>query len=599
MTGRNAAVRLLEESKEASRQGDYLRSYDLATQGIELDKENIWLKHQAVLSLARSGAIDEAYDRYRAFGLADNEHEDIAALGARLEKDIALSVKSDAQAGLLQSAAGKYETIFNKTGGYYPGINAATLHYLSGSANKSKKLAQHVQETCQRKLSESGIDDYYLRATLAEGYLLLGNEIAASEQLQRAAILGQQNFGEVATTRKQLKLILEKSGNDITLLDSLSLPGVISFSGLSSTNAQLEQSQLSSSEAQLRRAISKVLRESNVGFGFGVPNPGAGITIAEELIVKNAELHLVLPFSIDEYKSLFIEQADKKWLNRLERCVENSKSITMATEDNYLGDNLLFSYANQFAMGLALLRARILDTTIEHVSVWEESGNDDLLDNTNDIGKWLSLGLPLELFGFNGKKQTSIPEYLRAQDSKQTKGLREPRAMLFGDVKGFSRLREAQLTLFIDTILKSIGEALDEFEGDILFTNTWGDGLFVVFRSVDRAAKCAIEIQKALKSLDLVSAGLPEDMFIRIGGHFGPIFQAFDPILKKTNYFGAHVSRTARIEPVTPPGEVYVTESFAAQLILMKDSEFQTEYVGNIPAAKSYGNLKMYVLKTH
>ena len=31
---------------------------------------------------------------------------------------------------------------------------------------------------------------------------------------------------------------------------------------------------------------------------------------------------------------------------------------------------------------------------------------------------------------------------------------------------------------------------------------------------------------------------------------------------------GSHVSRTARIEPVTPPGEVYVTEAFAAALEL-------------------------------
>ncbi len=31
---------------------------------------------------------------------------------------------------------------------------------------------------------------------------------------------------------------------------------------------------------------------------------------------------------------------------------------------------------------------------------------------------------------------------------------------------------------------------------------------------------------------------------------------------------GSHVSRTARIEPVTPAGEVYVTEQFAAALVL-------------------------------
>jgi len=37
-------------------------------------------------------------------------------------------------------------------------------------------------------------------------------------------------------------------------------------------------------------------------------------------------------------------------------------------------------------------------------------------------------------------------------------------------------------------------------------------------------------------------------------------------VLKRVNYFGAHVSRAARIEPVTPEGCVYVTETFAAFL---------------------------------
>mgnify|MGYP006196110169 CR=1 FL=1 len=58
---------------------------------------------------------------------------------------------------------------------------------------------------------------------------------------------------------------------------------------------------------------------------------------------------------------------------------------------------------------------------------------------------------------------------------------------------------------------------------------------------------------------------------LRLGGHFGPVFEATDPVLGLINCFGAHVSRTARIEPVVPPGEVYVSEAFAARLALSHD----------------------------
>jgi class 3 adenylate cyclase len=57
------------------------------------------------------------------------------------------------------------------------------------------------------------------------------------------------------------------------------------------------------------------------------------------------------------------------------------------------------------------------------------------------------------------------------------------------------------------------------------------------------------------------------------------------------------VSRTARIEPVTPPGAVYVTEPFAAALMLETDHDFACDYVGHMPAAKDYGRLRMYRLR--
>jgi class 3 adenylate cyclase len=59
---------------------------------------------------------------------------------------------------------------------------------------------------------------------------------------------------------------------------------------------------------------------------------------------------------------------------------------------------------------------------------------------------------------------------------------------------------------------------------------------------------------------------------------------------------GSHVSRTARIEPITPPGTVYVTEHFAASLELQPDQALVCDYVGHMPAAKDYGRLRMYRL---
>jgi class 3 adenylate cyclase len=67
-----------------------------------------------------------------------------------------------------------------------------------------------------------------------------------------------------------------------------------------------------------------------------------------------------------------------------------------------------------------------------------------------------------------------------------------------------------------------------------------------------------------------------------------------DPVLQQSSFFGAHITRAARMEPVTPPGAFVVTEAFAAQLELSQCADVACEYVGHRPAAKDYGKLRMY-----
>jgi adenylate cyclase len=70
-----------------------------------------------------------------------------------------------------------------------------------------------------------------------------------------------------------------------------------------------------------------------------------------------------------------------------------------------------------------------------------------------------------------------------------------------------------------------------------------------------------------------------------------------DPVLGMPSFTGSHVSRTARIEPVTPPGSIFVTEQFAASLLVLAPKRYRCDYVGHMPAAKDYGRLRMYRLR--
>jgi hypothetical protein len=51
------------------------------------------------------------------------------------------------------------------------------------------------------------------------------------------------------------------------------------------------------------------------------------------------------------------------------------------------------------------------------------------------------------------------------------------------------------------------------------------------------------------------------------------------------------------MEPVTPEGEIYVSEAFAALLALEGRAALSYEYVGRVPLAKGAGFLRMYLLR--
>jgi len=58
------------------------------------------------------------------------------------------------------------------------------------------------------------------------------------------------------------------------------------------------------------------------------------------------------------------------------------------------------------------------------------------------------------------------------------------------------------------------------------------------------------------------------------------------------------VSRAARIEPITPPGQVYASEAFAALAAACGAKNFTCDYVGQTPMAKGYGTLPTYHVRS-
>lgn len=588
----------LEAVKAQERRGELLTAFDLAQRGLAEHPDDAWLKHRAVLALARAGATDEASRRFDEYGLAGVPEEDVAALRARIAKDLALRAGSEERRRRAARAAELYGAVYTRTGGYYPAINSATLWLVAGDGGRSRELAAMVLELLRKV---DGADSYYVAATEAEARLLLGEQTAAAKALQRAAALHGHDYAAVATTRRQLRMICDHLGLDNSSLSLLAGPGVVHFCG--HRIGEPEGRFLSEAEQSVAARVGEVVSANALGFAYGSLASGADILWAEALLARQCELHVVLPFAREEFVTSSVAPSGARWIERFDRCLAAAATVRYATDDAFLGDDVLYRYASEFAMGLALLRGRYLDADVRQLAVWDGEPAGGAAGTAIDVATWRRRGGETTVISpwdeapgvsavfSEPKTEIDEPPAPAAAGTGRT-----VRAIVFGDFQGFSKLTDEQLPVFTRRVLGAVAEVLSRHREEVRQRNTWGDAVYVVLDDASAAAEFALDLQAAIASIDLEAEGLPEHLALRLGCHLGPVFTTRDPVLDETVYMGSHVSRTARIEPVTPPGAVYVTEPFAAALVLAGRSGFACDYVGHMDAAKGYGQLRMYRL---
>lgn len=575
----------------AERRGELLTAFDLAERGLDDHPGDAGLQHRAVLALARAGSTDQAAARFEEYGLAGDGGEEVRALGARIAKDVALAAEGVERRRLALRSASLYEAIFADTGGYYPAVNAATLRLLADDVEGAERLARQVLEVLA---GNEGAGGYYAFATEAEARLVLGEVGPAAAALERAAAIHGGDFGAVATTRRQLRLVCAHREIDQEVLSPLAGRPVVHYCGHRLARSANGDGLAPAMVPAVAAAIAATVELERPAYAYGSLASGADILWAEALLAQRCDLHVVLPFGRDEFIRRSVADAGADWVERFEVCLAAAADVSFTTDGAFLGDDILYRYGSEFAMGLALLRARFLDAEPLQLAIWDGEPARGAAGTAIDVAVWNRAAGGRRLVSPEGRPFTA-PAPLVPATVPEPSG-RVVRALLFGDVKGFSRLDDEQLPRFAEHVLGAFARVLDRHDADVRFRNTWGDGIYVVLSDAAAAASCALELQAAFAGLDLSAHGLPADLGLRLGGHIGPVFPVHDPVLGVQAFMGSHVSRTARVEPVTPPGVVYVTEAFAAALELV-DGGFAADYVGHMPAAKDFGRLRMYRLR--
>jgi class 3 adenylate cyclase len=569
-----------EAAAEALGRGDLLAAYDLAHRPAEDPNVPSRLRFLEVLAIARMGNSEEALRLYHLYALAAREEIDNRALLARILKDRAFREPGDSRTELVREAYQAYREIWDSTGDSFPGINAATLALIAGDREAASVLADRVLTAIPDEP-----DNYYSAASRAEALLLLGRYEEVAPLLTAAVIKPGADLGARSTTLLQFERLGAAMGLSpdclSRLLHPLKPPAVAMFCG------HIFRAD-SKREAVLAEAIDAALEQENVGIGYGALAAGADILIAERLVRAGGELHILLPFAEDDFIEQSVRPAGEEWLPRYRAVREAAASISTATHAGYVDDPKQYAYGACVAMGLVQLRASHLRAERVQIAVWDGRSGEQAGTGI-DVARWKANGGRTAVIDGRGLNRSRS----RAQTGL-TAAPRELRSLLFADFPKFSTISERHLPGFWSQVMRTAADVLDTFSDHVEFRNSWGDAIYAVFRDVSVAADAGLTLQGALRALDPSCIGFASPLQMRVSLHHGPIFVGHDPVTGRGSYYGTEVSRAARVEPMTPPGSVYVSEPFASMLTLDAASRFNVRYVGRLHLPKGFGQFPIY-----
>jgi hypothetical protein len=602
------------EAERLLQQGEPLLAYNVADAGALRWPGNVRLRRLQALALARSGDAERANRLLSELAQAGTDDVETLGVLAGTHKELGVAERDVAQRDAHLEAAYRlyaqgYATSVQRgaaASAYYTGINAATMAVLHGQIDEARWLAADVQRICSSSPAGNGDDgaEYWRQATLGEAALILGDAPAATRHYADAMALAHGRYGDLSKTRRQARMLASHLAIDDTWLEEvLRIPPVLVCTGhMIDQPGRVTPRFPAELEAVVAGAIDSSIDAIRPVAAYGSAACGADILCLERVQALGGETHVVLPFPPEEFRHTSVEFANGNWGARFERLLASAHSITITSDHRATGSVAPYEYANLVFTGMGQLRAQLLDTVLFGLAVWDRrrgapGGAASL------VSAWERRGIRVQHVQLEGLRPAGGPPTddgsagTDAAHATEQRSRHRIKSLLFADAVGYSLLTEDQIPLYVEVFLGAVADLNRRTRYRCEHVETAGDGFYMVFAAPEDAARYAIELRDMVSGTDWAAQGLPPTFGLRIALHCGPVYCGVDPVTGTPLYTGPHTSRAARIEPVTPPGQVYASRAFAAVAAARGVDGIAMRYVGRTPLAKRSGSLDLYHLQ--
>ncbi|MEY2557342.1 MAG: hypothetical protein QOE34_767 [Verrucomicrobiota bacterium] len=382
----------------------------------------------------------------------------------------------------------------------------------------------------------------------------------------------------------------------------------------------------------VRKLLKEKLEQLDARVGLVSASAGADLLFIEALRERDGEVHIILPWSQNEFRRTSVEPFDVPgqtplWQPLFDQAMEEAATVRAIGQVYEPGSSVGWEYLMEVTAGIALNTARASRLDVQPMVLWDgepgrgAGGTESFLAFWRDQLQQRPVVLDLPAANVGGRGAAT-----RRRDDRSERAImhQEVKTMLFADIVGYSKLTEHVIPEFVGTFLTRVSQLAADSNYAPLHINTWGDAIYAVFDFAHDAGSFALELTQMIKEgeRDWLQKGLyweepatgkgdsiKRPLSIRVALHTGPVFMHYNPVVRQLGFTGSHVSRAARIEPVTKAGEVFASEEFAALAELGAEidqrnagghnspssARFVCDYAGSMHLAKGYpGRYRIY-----
>lgn len=369
----------IEQAETLINQGRYLEARALCEHALR-SGSNLRLQQLYALALSKSGAPEEARKFLEPIYQNNSADAETAGILGGIYKEL---FKKNQDSKLAILSRDTYAKNFEATKSYYTGINAASMSAVGMQASKSKTLAKEVIA-----LIDEATEDFWELATLGEALLLIREKDRSVQAYTKAKKVAGSDWGKITSVHNQLWLLNNFIPVPADVQRMFSPPGVMAFAGHMIDSPDSPRVRFPGEiEGEIKKAIAAQVQAHNVKVGYCSLACGGDILFAEAIAEQNGEVHLYIPFDIEEFINISVAFAGEHWVERFKALIKQFP-VNMLTQEKYNGHDELFALQSKIVFGAALIGTEAYHTNPMLLTVLSEVDLKQLEGGTRDALKF-------------------------------------------------------------------------------------------------------------------------------------------------------------------------------------------------------------------